>query len=90
MKNVSLRLFLSLVLTSLSWLAATSYAAAPTTSPNTQDAKVQRASVEDKVNVNTASADALAELLTGIGPKKAEAIVAYREANGPFKRWTTF
>lgn len=38
-----------------------------------------------KVNINTASAAELADSLDGIGPKKAEAIVAYRTANGPFK-----
>lgn len=85
MKNFSLRLFLSVLLASVGWFSAITHAASPTISPATQDAKVQRAVVEDKVNINTASADALAELLTGIGPKKAEAIVAYREANGPFK-----
>lgn len=37
------------------------------------------------VNVNTADAAAIAEALSGVGPAKAEAIVAYREANGPFK-----
>ncbi|MGI9304111.1 MAG: ComEA family DNA-binding protein [Gammaproteobacteria bacterium] len=35
------------------------------------------------VNINTAGADALAEL-KGVGENKAAAIVAYREANGPF------
>jgi competence protein ComEA len=37
------------------------------------------------VNINTADADTLAGALRGIGLKKAEAIVAYRAANGPFK-----
>ena len=37
-----------------------------------------------KVNINTATADELAGL-TGIGKVKAEAIVAYRTANGQFK-----
>lgn len=36
-----------------------------------------------KLNVNTASAADL-EALSGIGPAKAEAIVEYRSANGPF------
>ena len=36
------------------------------------------------VNVNTASAEELAENLKGIGMSKAQAIVAYREANGSF------
>ena len=38
----------------------------------------------EPVDVNTASAEQLAEALNGIGESKAEAIVAYREANGPF------
>lgn len=37
------------------------------------------------VNVNAASAEALAEALDGIGLSKAQAIVAYRNANGPFR-----
>ena len=37
------------------------------------------------VNVNTADAKTLAKELNGIGLSKAEAIVAYREKNGPFK-----
>lgn len=37
------------------------------------------------VNINTADAAALSAGLKGIGPSKAEAIVAYRQANGPFK-----
>jgi competence protein ComEA len=39
----------------------------------------------DPVNVNTADASALAKALTGVGPAKARAIVAYRDKNGPFK-----
>ena len=37
------------------------------------------------VNVNTADAQALAENIKGIGPKKAQAIVNYRNQYGPFK-----
>jgi competence protein ComEA len=37
------------------------------------------------VNVNTADAKTLARELQGIGMSKAEAIVSYREKNGPFK-----
>jgi len=36
------------------------------------------------VDLNTADAETLARELKGIGPAKAEAIVAWREANGPF------
>jgi competence protein ComEA len=37
------------------------------------------------VNINTADATTLAAGLNGIGPSKAQAIVAYRDANGPFQ-----
>ncbi|EDY87347.1 hypothetical protein GP5015_828 [gamma proteobacterium HTCC5015] len=39
---------------------------------------------QDSVNINTATAEQLAEHLDGIGPAKAQAIVAFRQANGPF------
>jgi len=83
MKNFSVRLIAALIWVSLSW-SASAFAAGPAGAQEAPAAKVQTIA-EDKINVNTASADALAEILTGIGPKKAEAIVAYREANGPFK-----
>lgn len=38
------------------------------------------------VNVNTADAAALSANLKGVGPAKAEAIIAYRTANGPFQK----
>ena len=38
----------------------------------------------EPVNVNTASADEIAESLNGIGLSKAELIVKYRETNGSF------
>ena len=37
----------------------------------------------DKININTASADEL-QLLSGVGPSTANAIVDYREQNGAF------
>ena len=43
------------------------------------------AKAESAINVNTASAEQIAAGLVGVGPAKAQAIVAYREANGPFK-----
>lgn len=39
---------------------------------------------EKKVNINTATAEELMTL-KGIGEKKAEAIIEYREAHGPFE-----
>ena len=38
------------------------------------------------VDVNIADAATLAANIKGVGLKKAAAIVAYREANGPFKK----
>lgn len=37
----------------------------------------------NKININTADAETLQQL-RGVGPAIASAIVAYREANGPF------
>ena len=37
------------------------------------------------VNINTADAQTIATSLDGIGMSKAQAIVAYRDAHGPFK-----
>ncbi len=38
----------------------------------------------EPVDINTADAATLAESMVGIGEKKAAAIVAYRDTNGPF------
>jgi len=38
----------------------------------------------DKVNINTATAEQLADNLSGVGPAKAQAIVAYRNTKGLF------
>lgn len=38
------------------------------------------------VNINKASAQEIARALSGIGPKKAQAIVAYRDRNGRFSK----
>ena len=37
------------------------------------------------VNINQASAEELADVMTGIGIKKAQVIVKYRDINGAFK-----
>lgn len=37
------------------------------------------------VDINTADASTLAKELNGIGPARAQAIVAYRSEHGPFK-----
>jgi len=44
----------------------------------------QMLATELKVNINTADADTLASVLSGVGVSRAYAIVEYREANGKF------
>lgn len=44
-----------------------------------------QAPVSAMVNINSADAATLADRLNGIGLKKAQAIVTYREQNGAFK-----
>jgi competence protein ComEA len=39
----------------------------------------------DTVDINRADAASISATLTGVGPSKAEAIVAHRKQNGPFK-----
>lgn len=43
-----------------------------------------RAEDKSKVDINTASAEKLMQL-KGVGPKKAQAIIEFREINGPFQ-----
>lgn len=87
---------LSVACSSMSYsaLAATSAAKQPAeTKAATQPVTAQKAaspeaaeqSSGDKVSINTATAEALAQALTGVGLKKAQAIVSYREEYGPFK-----
>ncbi len=38
----------------------------------------------EPLDINTANAAALAEAMVGVGPAKAEDIVAYRKEHGPF------
>lgn len=42
--------------------------------------------IEITVNINKASAEELADLLLGVGLKKAQAIVEYRNSNGLFEK----
>ena len=42
------------------------------------------AAADDTIDINIATAEELAAAMTGVGPKKARAIVAYRNENGPF------
>jgi competence protein ComEA len=68
-------LLLSLVSILPVW-QATAFAEAADTSTTVQQMAT--------VNINTASADALSNILNGVGMTRADAVVAYREANGAF------
>ncbi|TNH03841.1 ComEA family DNA-binding protein [Testudinibacter sp. TR-2022] len=63
-------------------LSAQQTAAIPATETATEQAQAQI--VTERINLNTASAQELEKGLLGIGAKKAQAIVEYREKNGNF------
>lgn len=69
-------------------LAAASVTVSATEAPATTASPppvTQSVNVEvNKIDLNTADAATLERELKGIGEVKAKAIVAYREANGPF------
>lgn len=54
-------------------------------SDSVEEVRSGLAGVQDKININLASAQELVAL-NGIGEVKAKAIVAYREQNGAFER----
>jgi len=86
MKNIlSAFVFAVLAFSSVSFAAdapAKPAAVAPAATPAAT--KPAPAASQEVVNINTADAQSLTKL-KGIGPKKAEAIVAFRKANGAFK-----
>ncbi len=49
------------------------------------DAPTGRKATSGKLNLNTSTAEQL-ELLPGVGPAKAERIIAFRQKHGAFKR----
>ncbi|HDF2341432.1 TPA: helix-hairpin-helix domain-containing protein [Morganella morganii] len=60
--------------------SALAQAAQPAESTQVQPAVSQ----ENRISINTATAEELARELSGVGPKKAQRIVEYRTENGPF------
>ncbi|MDC3332772.1 ComEA family DNA-binding protein [bacterium] len=40
---------------------------------------------DSNINLNTATAEQLADTMVGVGSAKAKAIITYRESHGPFK-----
>jgi len=89
MKRASflIMIMLSLALVfSVSAFAATKMEtkAKTTAMTSSKAAKSTMAKVTKKININTADSESLTKI-PGIGPKKAEAIINYRKANGKFK-----
>ncbi|WP_025113106.1 helix-hairpin-helix domain-containing protein [Pseudomonas sp. H1h] len=68
--------------------ASVAVIAAPAVTSSTEKAAMvtdaQAQSPSEKVDLNGADAATLQKQLSGIGEAKAKAIVAYRDANGPF------
>jgi competence protein ComEA len=63
------------------------HSAAPASHTKGQEAAKPAQEEEEgvKVSINSATAEALSKALKGVGLKKAQAIVSYREEYGPFK-----
>lgn len=74
------------ILLALTLLSApiASFAASPAEAAAKSSAPATSQKSEAGVNINTASAEELASTLVGVGPKLAQAIIDYREANGVF------
>lgn len=94
--NTLNRLYLTSIL-ALGLFCGSTFAASPA-SLSSRDAgvsishKAQRPPVaevgsppEGQLSLNSASAGELEQMLSGVGAKKAQAIVSYRESHGPFK-----
>lgn len=70
------KIFLLSLISILPAWQATAFAEASDTS-----ASVQKMTT---ININTASAEVISNALSGVGMTRADAVVAYREANGTF------
>ncbi|MGC6407307.1 ComEA family DNA-binding protein [Bisgaard Taxon 45] len=82
---LSVFVFVSLFNVSHVWADSTSLTKAKTEQAVVQNTQSkQQAMLNEKVNINTASAAELQQKLLGIGAKKAEAIIQHREKHGPF------
>lgn len=77
-----------LVALSLAWFGASPAAGASPSAAKVQPESAPVAAPQEnreKVSINTASAEELARVMSGVGLKKAQAIVNHREEFGPFK-----
>jgi competence protein ComEA len=78
-----MRLFLAFLSTVILSFGISTFAFTAEATPSAEKTQVTSIVNQGLVNINTADAQALTQL-KGIGVKKAEAIVAWREANGKF------
>jgi len=74
----------SVLLAALAFSSLAAHAAPPTPAAPPMADSVAKPMAGAMVNLNTADAATLQKELAGIGAAKANAIVAFREANGPF------
>lgn len=81
MRNTVLSYLLLPLFASVSFSLSAAPATTPATSPTPVVASQQ---ADTRLDLNSADANTLQSTLIGIGKTKAEAIVAYRQANGPF------
>lgn len=64
--------------------AQSAAATEPSTSVSTQKATEKPSSTDELVSINQATAEQLSAVMNGVGLKKAQAIINYREEYGPF------
>ena len=83
MQNTYLTSLIFAFLTSIS-LATTAAPSIKPEPPTPIAAQMTKTEQSTKVNLNAADAETLRRDLFGIGAAKANAIIAYREGNGPF------
>jgi len=76
-------LFLSVVFALLTGFAALA-SASESPVPSSPPAAAPVAVAQERVNLNTADAAQLQQILVGVGAVKAQAIIDHRNAHGPF------
>ncbi|MBN6711089.1 helix-hairpin-helix domain-containing protein [Haemophilus haemoglobinophilus] len=78
--------FKSVLMLGMAFSTFNALAETPTQPANQVQAtqQVEPVIISDKLNINTATAEEIKQALVGIGSKKAEAIVEYREKFGNF------
>jgi competence protein ComEA len=84
MEFTSMKNILSVLFVTSLFMSSYGFAAAPAAVDQQPVASAKVVAQQAAININTADAQTLTKL-KGIGLKKAEAIIAWRKANGAFK-----